>query len=191
MGDDVRVTDASRPHPRRILLYGVTGSGKTHAAARISAATGIPWTSADDLAWEAGWVQRPVEEQRRRIAEVCSADDWVLDTAYGLWTDLVLPRAELVVALDYPRRVSLTRLLRRTARRVVLRTEACNGNVETVGRALGRDSIVRWHFRSFHSKRARILAWQADPAMPTVLRFTRPRDLELWIGALRGDAVAR
>jgi adenylate kinase family enzyme len=170
----------------RILIYGVTGSGKTHAAARVSAATGIPWTSADDLAWEPGWVQVPVAGQRRRFAEVCSGEAWVLDTAYGTWTDIALARADLVLALDYPRWVSLQRLVRRTSVRIVARQQVCNGNVETVARALGDDSILRWHFRSFRRKRERILAWQADPAMPDVLRFTRPRELDRWIAGLVG-----
>jgi adenylate kinase family enzyme len=52
---------------QRILVYGVTGSGKTTLAARISAATGIPWHSVDDLTGEAGWVPVPTKEQRRRI----------------------------------------------------------------------------------------------------------------------------
>jgi len=50
---------------------------------------------------------------------------------------------------------------------------------------LGEDSIVRWHFRSFRSKHDRIVAWDADPQMPRVLRFTRPSDLDRWIDTLR------
>ena len=170
--------------PTRIVLYGVTGSGKTTAAARLSEVTGIPWVDGDALCWEPGWVQVPVEEQRRRLAEVCAGDAWVLDTAWGHWRDIVLARAELVVALDYPRRVSLARLVHRTASRIVLGTRACNGNTETLARAVGDESILRWHFRSFRSKREQIRAWEADPAMPHVLRFTRSRDLDRWIDSL-------
>lgn len=172
--------------PARVLLYGVTGSGKTTAARRLAEVSGLPLVDVDEVCWQPGWVQVPVEEQRRRFTEICARDQWVLDTAYGVWTDVALARAELVLALDYPRWVSLARLVRRTASRIVRRTEVCNGNRETVLRALDDDSIIRWHFRSFRSKRERILAWEADPAMPPVLRFTRPRDLDEWI-----DGVAR
>lgn len=75
---------------RRILLYGVTGSGKTRAAERIGAATGIPWTAVDDLAWEPDWVQAAGHEQRRRFEEICAGDSWVLDSACGTWSDVVL-----------------------------------------------------------------------------------------------------
>ncbi|BCW70380.1 hypothetical protein NicSoilB8_14240 [Arthrobacter sp. NicSoilB8] len=52
------------------------------------------------------------------------------DSAYGGWRDLVLARAELVVALDYPRWLSLSRLVRRTVRRIVTGPVVCNGNRE-------------------------------------------------------------
>jgi adenylate kinase family enzyme len=177
--------------PSRVLLYGVTGSGKSTAARRLAGVAGLPLVDVDEVCWEPGWVQVPAEEQRRRLTEICAGDRWVMDTAYGVWTDVALARAELVVALDYPRRVSLTRLVRRTASRIVLRTEICNGNRETLLRALDDDSIIRWHFRSFRSKRARILAWEADPAMPPVVRFTRPRDLDAWLDALAVESSAQ
>lgn len=165
----------------RILCYGVTGSGKTTLAARIADVTGLPWQEADALTWEPGWVQVPTEEQRRRVSALVAEERWVLDTAYGSWTDLVLPRAELVIALDYPRWVSLGRLLRRTALRLVDRREVCNGNVEDLGNLLSSNSIVRWHFQSFRRKHARIVAWEENPSGPDVLRFRAPRETEAWL----------
>jgi adenylate kinase family enzyme len=169
---------------RRVMVYGVTGSGKTTAAARISAATGIPWTSVDDLTWEPGWVPVPEDEQRRRIGEICARDSWLLDTAYGQWLEVPMAGVDLVVALDYPRWFSLQRLVRRTLARVLDKKTICNGNTETWRQLLGSDSIIRWHFRSFDRKRSRIRAWEADTGGPRVLRFTRPRDLETWIAGL-------
>src|SRR5262249_31314636 len=139
--------------PDRILVYGVTGSGKTTLAARIAERTGLPWHSVDDLTWEPGWGQVTPDEQRRRLTPLCAEERWILDTAYGTWRDVALARVELIVALDYPRWVSLGRLLRRTLLRVVDHRPICNGNTETFRQALGRDSIIAWHFRSFPVKR--------------------------------------
>ncbi len=61
---------------------------------------------------------------------------WVLDTAYGAQLDLVLPRAELVVGLDYPRWLSLARPIRRTVSRVITREPICASH--TAGRARSR-----------------------------------------------------
>lgn len=167
-------------------MYGVTGSGKTTLARQIGEATSLPWHSMDDeVGWLPGWVERPRDEQRELAGRIASADEWVLDTAYGHWRDVVVPRAQLIVALDYPRAVSLFRLLRRTARRVVTRELACNGNRETLRLVLSSESIVAWHFRSFARKRERIAAWQADPAAPPVVRLRSPRSTKRWLTALR------
>lgn len=174
---------------QRILVYGVTGSGKTTLAARIGAATGIPWHSVDDLTWEAGWVPVPVEEQRRRIAAICAGDRWILDTAYGQWLAIPLARADMIVALDYPRLVSLARLVRRTAMRIIDSKPICNGNRETARTALSPNSILVWHFRSFARKRRRIRNWATDPSGPEVVRMTRPRDTEVWLRSLDADIL--
>jgi adenylate kinase family enzyme len=168
------------------LVYGVTGSGKSKAAERISASTGLPLTLADELTWQPGWV--PVAEQRQRelFGTVVAEDRWVLDTAYGAWLDVVLPRVELIVGLDYPRWLSLQRLIRRTLVRAIDKKPICNGNTESLRGIFSQDSIIRWHFRSFARKRRRMRQWAAAQAGPPVLIFTRPTDFERWISRI-GD----
>jgi adenylate kinase family enzyme len=169
---------------RRILVYGVTGSGKSTAAGRIAARTGLPLTLVDELTWQPGWV--PVAEQRQRelFTEVVAADRWILDTAYGAWLDVVLPRVELVVALDYPRWFSLQRLVRRTLVRAIDRKPICNGNTESLRNLCSRDSIVGWHFRSFDRKRSRMRQWAEAAEGPPVRIFRRAKDLERWLDQL-------
>ncbi len=168
----------------RILVYAVTGSGKTTLAAAISERTGLPWHCVDDLTWEPGWKAVPLSEQRHRIASICTGEKWVLDTAYSAWVDVPLARAEVVLALDYPRVVSLSRLLRRTVLRALDQRSVCNGNTESFRQAFSRDSIIVWHFRSFARKRARIRRWVDDPPGPTVVRLTSPRATRRWLRSL-------
>lgn len=170
--------------PPRILVYGVTGSGKSTAAGRIAARTGSPLTSVDELTWLPGWVAVDEQAQRERFAALAATDAWVLDGAYSGWLDVVLARAELVVGLDYPRWLSLQRLLRRTVGRIARRQSVCNGNTESWRQLVSRDSILVWHFRSFRRKRERLRDWAASGDGPQVLLFSRPRQLEAWIAAL-------
>lgn len=171
----------------RILVYGVSGSGKTVLAERISRLTDIPWHSVDDLTWEPGWTEVPLKEQRRRIEAICAGPQWILDTAYVRWLDIPLARADLIVGLDFPRWLSLLRLSRRTIGRLVDRKRVCNGNRESLRMLFSRESIIAWHFRSFSPKRQRIHEWAADRAGPTVLLFTSPRQIHRWVAAGRGD----
>src|SRR6202011_1486075 len=105
------------------------------------------------------WSERPRDKQRELALRIAGRERWVLDTAYGHWRDVILPRTELIVALDYPRQVSLAWLLRRTARRIVTSELVCNGNRESLRQAVSSDSIIAWHFRSFSRKRQQIAAW--------------------------------
>jgi adenylate kinase family enzyme len=168
----------------RVLIYGVTGSGKTTLAAKLSQRTGLPWHSVDDLTWLPGWVVVSDDEQRRKITEICAGDRWILDTAYGKWRDVPMARAEVIVALDYPRLTSLWQLVRRTLRRMVTRELACNGNTESLRMAFSKESIVLWHFKSFARKRSRIRTWAADPHGPQVIRLRSPRATRRWLEQL-------
>ena len=185
-----RVPRSTHSNPgHRILVYGVTGSGKSTAAQLIAARTLLPLTLADELTWAPDWVPVAEDEQRRLFAAVAAQDRWVLDTAYGAWLDVVLPRVDLVVGLDYPRWFSLQRVFRRSVMRAIDKKPICNGNTESFRAMLSRDSIIRWHFRSFGRKRGRMRAWAAAAEGPAVLLFTRSRDLEVWIDTL-GDRSA-
>lgn len=171
----------------RVLLYGVTGSGKSTAATALGAALGLPVHLVDEeVGWLPGWVERPTEEQREIAGAIAAGERWVLDSAYGKWLDLVLPRAEVMVALDYPRWLSLARLVRRTATRWATREETCNGNVETARQILSRESILVWHFRSYRRKTDRIRAWERRPDGIPVLRLSHPRELEGLLARLGG-----
>jgi adenylate kinase family enzyme len=168
----------------RVLIDGVTGSGKTTLARQLAERTGLPWHCVDELTWEPGWVPVAPDEQRRRIAGICAGERWILDSAYNSWFDVVLARADLIVALDYARWRSLGRLARRTLMRALDRRPICNGNTESFRQALSRDSIIAWHFQSFARKRNRMRAWAADPVGPHVIRLTTPAATRRWLASM-------
>ena len=163
---------------RRLLLIGVTGSGKTTLARGLEARCGIPAVDVDAMAWRPGWVKTPDEELAAAAARVVAS-------AWTAIRPVVLPRAELVVALDLPRWLSLARLLRRTATRALTREPVCGDNVESVRNVFSRDSILAWHVRSFAAKRSQMLAWEADPDVPPVLRLRTAAEVDQWLASCR------
>lgn len=169
---------------QRVLCFGATGSGKSTAAALLGTALALPVTFVDDICWLPGWRQRPAAEQDEILTGLLGEPRWVFDTVYHRQTQQALARADVIIAMDYSRLRSLGRLLRRTVRRIVSGELVCNGNVETWRRALGRESIMRWHFRSWHRKRVRMRSWYADPSAPPVVLLRRPRELDSLLGSL-------
>ena len=168
----------------RIVLHGVTGSGKSTLAARLADLTGAPHVSVDDLMWRPGWVQLTAAEQVEAIRPWAERPAWVMDSLWSATRPVVLPRADLLVALDFPRRVSLVRLLRRTWRRLRTGEEFCGGNTESWRQTFSSDSILAWHVRSFRNKHATIARWVADAGGPPVVRFTSPDQVGTWLRTL-------
>lgn len=168
-------------------MYGVTGSGKSTLARTIGELIGIPATSVDDITWSPGWVPMPTEDQVAHFDALTRGDAWVLDSAYSFWRDLVIERADLVVALDYPRVISLGRLLRRSGARILDRREICNGNRETWRGVLSRDSIIAWHFGSFARKRRQMRVWAAAASGPPVILLRRPRGARAFLDRARRE----
>lgn len=172
-------------HARRVLFHGVTGSGKSTAALALGEVLGLPVTLVDErIGWLPGWTQRPEEEQIALAERITAGPAWILDSAYGFYRRTACSRADVVVGLDYSRARTFARLVRRTASRVARGTETCNGNTETWARAVGPDSILRWHAQSFERKRAWVRAREADDAGAPVLRLTHPRQWERALASL-------
>jgi adenylate kinase family enzyme len=149
----------------------------------LSELTRIPWTSVDDICWRPGWVQMPQDEQVAYFDALMRTESWILDSAYGGWRHLAHERAELVVALDYPRLTSLTRLLRRTATRILHRQEICNGNHESWRTVFARDSLVVWHFTSFLRKHTEMRGWASAASGPPVIRLRSPAHARCFVEA--------
>jgi adenylate kinase family enzyme len=142
----------------KIAVQGTGGSGKTTVAKELARRRGVPYVELDALNHGPNWVETPTDEFRRRVEAATAGDGWVVDGNYdGKLGDLVLGRADTVVWLDLPLRVSLTRVTRRTIRRIRTREELWSGNRESWrGGFFGWESMFVWAIRShLRNRRAR------------------------------------
>ena len=111
-----------------------------------------------------------------------SADGWVADgDYYGKLGDLVLKRADVVVWLDPPLPTILSRLARRTLRRMRGREDLWRGNRETWRQALfSRNSLFVWVLKS-HRRRRR--HYEERLGRFEIVRLRAPREVELWLAS--------
>lgn len=182
--DDLPVHDPdSTDGPRRILVAGSSGAGKSTVAAAIGERLGLPYVELDALFHGPGWVPRP--EFAAEAAALAAGGAWVTEWQYSLARPVLLARAELLVWLDVPRWRVLVQLTARTVRRRVRRVELWNGNVEPPLRTVltDRDHILRWAWRTHADTARRIAAARADDRCPPVVRLRSRAEISAWLAA--------
>jgi adenylate kinase family enzyme len=110
------VAGAMTPDPRRILLIGSGGAGKSTLARQLADRLHLPLIHLDSLYWRAGWVPSPKGEWVAQVDQLIAGEQWIMDGNYGGTLARRLARADTVVWLDLPRTVCLWRVLKRQAR---------------------------------------------------------------------------
>ena len=175
----------------RILILGRTGSGKTTLARELAATIAVPHVELDSLFFGPGFTTAPLPRLRERTTAAVAAPRWVTDGNKRAVRDLVWPRADTIVWLDYPVAVSLWRLAERAVRRTsTLKAETGGG--ESSSGAGGRGLLpqlllaakgVITALRSHRGQRREypVLFAQPENAHLAVVRLRSPRATRRWL----------
>jgi adenylate kinase family enzyme len=175
------------PDIRRVLVVGSGGAGKSTLARELARQAGLPVVHLDRHFWRPGWVATPVDEWRAIVAGLVTKPAWVMDGNYGGTLDLRIPAAELIVFLDLPRRITISRVLRRWARwRGRNRPDAAPGCPDRIDVA-----FLRWLWNYPRGGRIRLLrALDAHGASARVVRLCTSREVRLWLGAAAAPGLS-
>jgi energy-coupling factor transporter ATP-binding protein EcfA2 len=171
----------------RILILGRTGSGKTTLARQLSAVRGVPHVELDALYFASDLTTVPLEVLRQRAADAIAGDRWVIDGNKKALRDLVWPRADTIVWLDYPLAVSFWRLGKRALRRTSRVREQPSGNGARRSGRLGELSRaakgVLTALKSHRGQRRRYPRLFAEPQHQhlAVVRLRTPRATRRWL----------
>lgn len=170
--------------PRRIVVAGTSGAGKTTLSARLGEILCIPHVEMDGLHHGPNWTPRPTF--RADVEAFTSQPSWVTEWQYSAVRPLLLERSDLMVWLDLPRSTVMRQVTRRTLERRLRREVLWNGNIEpplhTIFR--DRDHIVRWAWRTHALYRGRVQdALALRPDLP-VVRLTNRGEVDAWSSLL-------
>ncbi len=98
----------------KILIVGISASGKSVFSRELGKRTGIPVTYVDALMWKPGWNYVGKEEIIRLLDEASKEPKWIIE---GFIHKQALPsmleRADTVIYLDYPRVLISWRYIKR------------------------------------------------------------------------------
>jgi adenylate kinase family enzyme len=180
---------------RRIAVFGVTGSGKTTIACQLGQALGLPAIELDSLFWQPNWVETPPEEFRAKVGAALDAapDGWVCDGNYRTrLKDLVLARADTVVWMHLPFRVTFWRVFRRTISRAWSQEALWGTNYESWRLTFfDRKSLLLWSI-THHKATARstVAALAEMEPRPRVYELRSAREVNVFLAGVREEAVS-
>ncbi len=170
----------------RILVVGVTGAGKSTLAQALSSRLGLPYHEMDALYFNGpNWaINNKVNED---VSRLTAEPRWIIDSlGYPEVRDLLWARADTVVWLDYPKRVIMPRVLRRSIQRTVTREVLFGGNRETWTDWLSREHPAWWAWSQHGARRREVNRRVRDPRFTPLntLRFGHPHDTAAWLASL-------
>lgn len=176
---------------RRILVVGTTGSGKTTTSKRISKSLQLPRVELDSLRWNPGWVETSDEVFIERVRKFESEhDEWVIDGNYSFVRDILWPRADLVIWLDFSLTTIFANLFKRSYDNIRHKRRLCNGNVESIALHLSKKSIFLWALKSYWRRKKNYSKLMKEDCYPnlTFKRVTTPEGLEALLRFLQPSA---
>jgi len=144
---------------KNFVIIGTSCSGKTTLGKRVSEKLSISLIDLDQYNWLPGWKMRPNEELRKMIKKEVEKSGWVVCGNYFKLQDIIWPKADVIIWLDYPLRVCFWRCLKRTILGIATTKPICNGNYDSLSNLFSRNSIFYWMFRSHFRRHKRYTAF--------------------------------
>ena len=174
---------------QRVVVVGVTGSGKSTLAETLARRFDLNYIELDALHWESNWQAAPLELFRTRVEKATEAERWIVAGNYHVVRDLIWPRAEVIIWLDYPLLTVLGQLARRTFRRWWTQELLWGNNRErlwTHFKLWSDESLFYWLFKTYGRRKREYPMLMSMPEHKhlTLIRLSHPRKTQEWLDRL-------
>lgn len=139
---------------QRIIIVGSSGSGKTTFGKALALKSGIAFHELDSHYWQPDWTASPLDLFRQKVEGIVSEPSWIIEGHDSKVRDITWPKADLIIWLDQPLRVTLYRTFTRSLFRIMKRAPLWNKNTESFKRAfLTKDSPLYWALKSHRQRK--------------------------------------
>ncbi len=123
------------------------------------------------------------------MEKAAQAERWSVAGNYSVVRDLIWPKAEAVIWLDYPFMTVLGQLTRRTFRRWWTKEVLWGTNVEPFlvhFKLWSQDSLFHWLFKTYWRRKREIPPLFSLPEYQhlKLIRFQHPAETESWLASL-------
>lgn len=166
--------------PDRIAVIGISGSGKSTFARKLSEKLGLPVRHGDELDWLPNWGERPKDDLNAMHARWIAEPRWIIEG----WIDsdrvTRLNAADLVIDLDFSRWRCFARVIQRQLRGI-RRAEMPEGCIDHFA-----PKTLLWVLMK--SERPFIDRALKAATLKKYVRLRSPREAARWLSAVDLDS---
>jgi adenylate kinase family enzyme len=169
----------------RVIIVGNAGSGKSTLARTLGAKLELPVIHLDAVFWRPGWVEPDKPEFDAEVLGLTGQPTWVIDGNYNRTLDARLAVADLIIFLDFPRRLCLWRVCRRWAQyRGTSRPDIGAGCPEKIDLL-----FLRWVWNYNRQRQPAVLERlaRAKAAGKAVIQLHNPQEVRQFLWGLPSD----
>jgi adenylate kinase family enzyme len=175
---------------KRVVVIGVTSSGKSTLAETLAKRFDMDFIDLDALHWEPNWQGAPIEVFRDRVEKATRAEKWAVAGNYHTVRDLIWPKAEAVIWLDYSLLTVIWQLTRRTCKRWWNQELLWGTNREPLLQHFkfwSQDSLYHWLFKTYWRRRREIplLLFEPEHRHLTLIQFQKPEKTRAWLDSFQ------
>ncbi|MCA9360353.1 hypothetical protein KC730_00505 [Candidatus Kaiserbacteria bacterium] len=100
--------------PKKIVILGVSASGKTTFSEKLATKTNLPLTRIDSVMWNPGWEYIGDDETVRYVNSIAEQDKWIIEGYIEKEArENLFNKADLILYLDYSGWLSAFRYIKR------------------------------------------------------------------------------
>jgi adenylate kinase family enzyme len=174
---------------KRLVVIGTTSSGKSTLAQCLATRLGLDFIELDALHWEPDWLGAPLEVFRERVSSAMRAPGWVVAGNYHVVRDMVWPKAEAIIWLDYSLHRIFWQLTRRTFKRWWTQELLWGTNRESLSKHFqiwSQESLYHWLFKTYWRRKNEYPLLFALPEHQhlKVLHFKSPKETHEWLKSI-------
>jgi len=121
-------------NPKRIMIFGRPGSGKSTFAVRLSHSLNLPLHHLDKYFYVENWVERDYSKFLQIQQDLVNSDAWIVDGNSTRSLEMRFSKADLVLYFNFPKIICYWRILKRLLK----------PNISFDDRAPGCHETIRW-----------------------------------------------
>ena len=99
--------------PKKIIIIGTQGAGKTTVADILGKELNLPVFYMDRVFFTSDWKKKPKEESMKELLNICDGEKWILDSMKRNTVLDFYPKADLVIYLDISRFLCYFNIMKR------------------------------------------------------------------------------